>query len=167
LDETTWRLSGATRWLWVAASALIACYRIDPSRSQQAAKDLIGEDFGGFAITVRYAAYHFLDVLQQQICWCHVIRQLIEVSEREGAAGRRGKKLVELARQVIALHREYVAHDHDPGGSQKCSHHCARRSARCSRSALQGAISGPRTSPLDCFANTTPCGHSPTCPRPV
>jgi len=36
LDETTWRLAGAQQWLWVAASALVACYRIDPSRGQAA-----------------------------------------------------------------------------------------------------------------------------------
>jgi transposase len=71
LDETSWRLKGAQQWLWVAASALVACYRIDPHRSQDAAKALIGEDFGGFAITDRYAGYHFLDILQQQLCWCH------------------------------------------------------------------------------------------------
>ena len=114
LDETTWRLRGAQQWLWVAASALVACYRIDPSRSQRAAKALIGEDFGGFAITDRYAGYHFLDVLQQQLCWAHVIRQLTEISEREGITGRRGAKLVELARQVIAAHREYLEPGHEP-----------------------------------------------------
>lgn len=115
LDETTWRLRGAQQWLWVAASALVACYRIDPSRSQKAAKALIGENFGGFAITDRYAGYHFLDVLQQQLCWAHVIRQLTEISQRTGATGRRGQKLVELAREVIAAHREYLEHGHDPG----------------------------------------------------
>ncbi len=113
LDETTWRLAGAQQWLWVAASALVACYRIDPSRSQAAAKALIGEDFGGFAITDRYAGYHFLDILQQQLCWCHVTRQLVEVSQRGGATGRRGMKLVTLARQVIAAHRDYLAEGHD------------------------------------------------------
>jgi transposase len=115
LDETTWRLCGAQQWLWVAASALLACYRIDPSRGQQAAKALIGEDFGGFAVTDRYAGYHFLDVLQQQLCWAHVIRQLTELSQRSGATGRRGKQLVALARAVIAAHRSYLqgGHDHE------------------------------------------------------
>jgi transposase len=114
LDETTWRLAGAQQWLWVAASALQACYRIDPHRSQRAAKALIGEEFGGFAVTDRYVGYHFLDVLQQQLCWAHVIRQLVEVSERKGVTGRRGQKLVELARKVIAAHREHLEADHDP-----------------------------------------------------
>lgn len=91
----------------------MACFRIDPTRSQQAAKALLGEDFGGFVVTDRYAGYHFLDVLQQQLCWCHVIRQLTEVAQRSGAPGRRGKRLVSLARQVIAAHRAYLADGHD------------------------------------------------------
>jgi transposase len=114
-DETTWRLRGAQQYLWVAASALVACFRIDPTRTQAAAKELLGEEFGGFVVTDRYAGYHFLDVLQQQLCWCHVIRQLVEVSQRTGAAGRRGTQLVKLAREVIAVHRTFLADGHDPG----------------------------------------------------
>jgi transposase len=113
MDETTWRLRGAQQWLWVAASALVACFRIDPARSQRAAQALLGEEFGGFVISDRYTGYHFLDVLQQQLCWCHVIRQLVEVSQRSGAAGRRGTQLVTLAREVIAVHREFLADSHD------------------------------------------------------
>jgi transposase len=113
MDETTWRLRGAQQWLWVAASSLVACFRIDPARSQRAAKALLGEEFGGFVISDRYTGYHFLDVLQQQLCWCHVIRQLVEVSQRTGVAGRRGTQLVGLAREVIAVHREFLADSHD------------------------------------------------------
>jgi transposase len=114
MDETTWRLAGAQQWLWVAASALVACFRIDPARSQRAAKALLGEEFGAFVISDRYTGYHFLDVLQQQLCWCHVIRQLVEVSQRSGATGRRGIKLVKLAREVIAVHREFLTDGHNP-----------------------------------------------------
>jgi transposase len=112
-DETSWRLRGETNWLWVAASALMACYRIDPSRSQAAAKELLGEDFGSFVITDRYAGYHWLDVLQQQLCWCHAIRQFVSVSERDGAPGRLGEKLLGAAREVIGAHREYLQDGHD------------------------------------------------------
>jgi transposase len=112
-DETSWRLRGATQWLWVAASALMACYRIDPRRTQQAAKELLGEDFGSFAITDRYVGYHWLDVLQQQLCWAHLIRQLTDLSERAGAPGRLGRRLLEQARLVIRCHRVYLEHGHD------------------------------------------------------
>ena len=46
-DETGWRLRGADECLWVVTTALAACYRIDPHRSQAAAKDLLGEDSAG------------------------------------------------------------------------------------------------------------------------
>lgn len=111
-DETSWRLAGAGQWLWLGAAALIACYRIDPHRSRAAAKELLGEDFGGIVISDRYAAYHFLDVLQQQLCWAHAIRQLVEISERDGAPGKLGEKLLRIARQVIALHRAYLTDGH-------------------------------------------------------
>jgi transposase len=112
-DETSWRLRGETNWLWVAASALMACYRIDPARSQAAAKELLGEDFGSFIITDRYAGYHWLDVLQQQLCWCHAIRQFVSVSERDGAPGRLGHQLLDAARKVIGCHREYLQDGHE------------------------------------------------------
>jgi Transposase IS66 family len=51
-------LRGAQQWLWVAASSLVACFRIDPARSQRAAKELLGEEFGGFVVSDRYAGYH-------------------------------------------------------------------------------------------------------------
>ena len=112
-DETGWRLQGAQQYLWLASTALAACYRIDPHRSQAAAKELLGENFGGFVVSDRYAGYHWLDVLQQQLCWCHVIRQLVEISERQGAAGKLGKKLVKAAREVIATHRRHLEDEHD------------------------------------------------------
>lgn len=112
-DETSWPLAGAQQWLWLAASALAACYRIDPHRSQAAAKELLGESFGGFVVSDRYAGYHFLDVLQQQLCWCHLIRALIELSQQVRTPGKLGKKLVELSRQVIKTHHRYLEDAHD------------------------------------------------------
>ncbi|MBW8060381.1 MAG: IS66 family transposase, partial [Solirubrobacterales bacterium] len=112
-DETSWRVSGAQQWLWLGASALAACYRIDPSRSQAAAKELLGEDFGGIVISDRYAGYHFLDLLQQQLCWAHGARQFQEISERQGTPGRLGAKLLTAAREVIATHRRHLEDGHD------------------------------------------------------
>jgi transposase len=112
-DETGWRLRGGYECLWVATTALAACYRIDPTRSQRAAKDLLGEQFGGFVICDRYVGYHWLDVLQQQLCWAHAIRQLVGLSECDGAPGKLGKKLLAAAQLVIATHRRYLAEDHD------------------------------------------------------
>jgi transposase len=108
-DETGWRLAGAQQYLWLATSALAACFRIDAHRSQAAAKELLGERFGGFVVSERYTGYHWLDVLQQQLCWCHAIRQLVEISERQRTPGKLGK----AAREVIAIHRRYLEDGHD------------------------------------------------------
>lgn len=110
-DETGRRLRGAYQCLWVATTALAACYRIDPRRSQAAAKKLLGEEFGGFVICDRYVGYHWLDVLQQQLCWAHAIRQLVALSERQGAPGKLGRKLLDAAREVIDTHRRYLEED--------------------------------------------------------
>jgi len=112
-DETGWRLSGAQQYLWLAATALAACYRIDPTRSARAAKELLGAEFGGFVVSDRYAGYHWLDVLQQQLCWAHAIRQLVEISERDGAPGKLGKKLLKAAREVVQTHHCYLQDGHD------------------------------------------------------
>lgn len=52
-------------------------------------------------------------MLQQQLCWAHVIRQLIELSEREGAPGKLGIRLLDRARKVIGRHRAYLKDGHD------------------------------------------------------
>jgi transposase len=108
-DETTWLCKREACWLWTATTAALVCYRIDPRRTQEAAKRLLGENFGGFVTSDRYVGYHWLDVLQQQLCWAHAIRQLTAVSERPGEPGRLGSQLLEIAGQVFGIHREHVS----------------------------------------------------------
>jgi transposase len=107
-DETTWLCRSDPCWLWTATTAALVCYRIDPRRTQEAAKRLLGEDFGGFVTSDRYVGYHWLDVLQQQLCWAHLVRQLTDLSERSGKPGQLGHRLLELAGEVFACHREHV-----------------------------------------------------------
>ncbi len=108
VDETGWRLKGDGQWLWLAATSLAACYRIDPSRSQRAAKELLGQDFGQIAVTDRYRGYVWLDALHRQLCWSHVIRQLVSLSERQGAPGKLGRRLLKAAREIFTYHRQYL-----------------------------------------------------------
>jgi transposase len=107
-DETTWLCKADPCWLWTATTAALVCYRIDPRRTQEAAKRLLGENFGGFVTSDRYVGYHWLDVLQQQLCWAHLVRQLTEISERPGAPGKLGARLLDIAGQVFQAHREHT-----------------------------------------------------------
>jgi transposase len=68
----------------------------------------LGENFGGFVTSDRYVGYHWLDVLQQQLCWARAVRQLTELSERPGAPGKLGTRLLDIAGQVFAIHREHA-----------------------------------------------------------
>jgi transposase len=104
-DETTWLTKGDPCLLWVAAAAPTVCFRIDPRRTQEAAKRLLGADFGGFVVSDRYVGYHWLDVLQQQLCWSHLTRQLRSLSERRGAPGALGARLLEVAGEVFKAPR--------------------------------------------------------------
>lgn len=153
-DETGWRLRGAQQWLWVGASALAACYRIDPTRSQKAAKALLGEDFGGFVISDRYAGYHWLDVLQQQLCWAHVIRQMVAVSQRSGPPGKLGAKLLKAAREVFAIHRAYLEGEHDLTWLATELQPLRERICALLQQGARGRDQKTATSPPDCLRST-------------
>ena len=84
-------------WLWVLAAPLVIVFCVSLSRSQAVAKALIGEAFGGIVHSDRYSAYNWLDVGQRQVCWAHLKRDLIKISERGGASKEMAEPL--LARQ--------------------------------------------------------------------
>jgi len=64
-------------------------------------------------ISDRYVGYHWLDILQQQLCWAHWVRSLVALSERQGAPGKLARKLLKAARSVIRTHHAYLEDDHD------------------------------------------------------
>ena len=57
VDETSWYLKGNRMLLWVMTHPVASYFKIMDSRSQKAAKEVIGEDFQGYLITDRYSAY--------------------------------------------------------------------------------------------------------------
>jgi transposase len=55
------------------------------SRSAAAAEELLGHGFAGVVVSDRYAAYNHLPTSQRQLCWAHLIRDLMAIAERHGA----------------------------------------------------------------------------------
>ena len=53
-------------WLWVAVTPLVSYFQLTLSRSGEAAKSLLGENFRGILNSDRYGAYNWLDVNQRQ-----------------------------------------------------------------------------------------------------
>lgn len=82
VDETSWREDKARAWLWVMATLSVTCFRIDPHRSAAAARGLLGEDFGGIAVSDRYSAYSWIADGQRQVCWAHLDRDWQRMIDR-------------------------------------------------------------------------------------
>jgi len=101
-DETGWQ-EGIEKgrkgraWLWVAVTALITVFRIARSRGAEVTKEMLGEDFRGFLVVDRWAAYRWVARGMRQLCWAHLVRDFCSFAERGGAGGRIGEQLLERA----------------------------------------------------------------------
>lgn len=92
-DETTWRMMGKRKdtakrfWVWSITREDAVAYRILPSRSTDAAREVLGE-FEGVVMCDGYAAYSALEKAQANArdgprfalahCWAHVRRRFLE-----------------------------------------------------------------------------------------
>jgi hypothetical protein len=115
VDETGWYQRGADgtneeekqAWLWVTATEAVTLFKVALSRSQGIAKQLLGEVPVGTVITDRYKGYRFIDLEQRQVCWAHLYRDFVKMSERSGEAGNLGRQLKKLAEKLFRLHGQY------------------------------------------------------------
>ena len=90
-DETGWKQAGQRRWLWVAVTALVTLFRVDPHRSAAALQALLGPAFGGVVGSDRYSAYEVLPLDHRQLCWAHLKRDVQAFAERDGGVGDWGR----------------------------------------------------------------------------
>jgi len=56
-DETGWRVTGETHWLWCFANEPTTVYMVDRSRGSPALKQMFKEEFQGILVTDFWAAY--------------------------------------------------------------------------------------------------------------
>ena len=71
-DETSWREDGDGRYIWYGGHQKLAFYQITDNRSSDSAVLLLGNDFGGTAVTDAYAAYNAVNAFARQTCWSHI-----------------------------------------------------------------------------------------------
>jgi transposase len=77
VDETGWYERSQRAWLWGAVASSLAIFLVRKTRGSKVAKELLGATFAGILITDRWSAYSWVDVLQRQLCWAHLLRQFI------------------------------------------------------------------------------------------
>lgn len=106
VDETGWKEQGNRRWLWVAVTKLVTVFLVSCSRSRQALRQLIGDDFPGILHSDRWGAYNIVDCSRRQLCRAHLKRDFQALSERKTRAGPLGAwGLREVKRLFVVWHR--------------------------------------------------------------
>ncbi len=111
-DETSWiegKGKKAKVWLWTLVTASAIIFMIQRTRATNGALKLllngrtpIGELVFGVLGTDRHGAYNFWPLERRQFCWSHLDRDFTAISERPGAAGDMGRKLLDEADRMFA-----------------------------------------------------------------
>jgi len=82
VDETGWKKAGAKRWLWGAATALVACFVIAPTRGALGLAALLGDQITGIISSDRWSVYAQLKLGLRQVCWAHLKRDFQKLVDR-------------------------------------------------------------------------------------
>jgi transposase len=100
-------------WLWSATTSDATVFLIRRSRAQHIAKELLGVDddvtsYDAIVITDRHGAYNWLPLANRQLCWAHLDRDFLAISERtDPVAQRIGQALLLQADALFAAWRLY------------------------------------------------------------
>jgi transposase len=121
-DETSWKQAGKKRWLWMAATSTIACFKICIGRGKAELRELLGDVIQGVVGSDRLSVYNQVGLVRRQLCWSHLKRDFQKWVDRGGEAGPKlGQAGLEAVRQLFARWRDF-------------------RERRMDRSALQAAL---------------------------
>ena len=105
-------------WLWVAVTTphassrqsrptqwlpLVTFFEIALTRCTQAAQNLLGENFEGILNSDRHGAYNWVELERRQLCWAHLRREFIKISERSGVSAGLGIALIKQQEKLFEL----------------------------------------------------------------
>jgi len=107
VDETSWALRGALRWLWAAATPTATLYRLGRRRNRRACELLVGRAYAGVLTTDRWRAYDGHPLDQRQVCWAHLRRNLQGLVDAGGAGAALGTWGVHEAERVFHLWHQH------------------------------------------------------------
>lgn len=101
LDETGHKECNKNGWAWIMSTLEATYFKLAPSRGRKIAKELIGDFREHIYVTDRYCAYDFLPDKNRQVCWAHLKRDFQKISERPGAPGKIGYKLLKAYERLF------------------------------------------------------------------
>ena len=106
VDETGWKKAGDKCWLWAAATALVACFVIAPTRGAAGLAALLGRKIKGIISSDRWSVYGQLKLGLRQLCWAHLKRDFQKLVDLGGAAKEYGE--LGLAAVQILFHEWHL-----------------------------------------------------------
>ena len=100
VDETGWRIAGDRAALIGASNDHASLFAVSHHRRREDVVRLIGDDFNRVIISDRAKVY--VKWSHRQLCWSHILRDFIFISEGKGSV-QKGKLLVRRARRLFKL----------------------------------------------------------------
>lgn len=98
-DETSWRVNGATHWLWCFCTQVETYYMIAKTRGEEALNRFFTEMFKGTLVTDFYAPYNRVLTWARQKCLVHLFREIEKVDLRTRSPG--WKKFRKLLKRLL------------------------------------------------------------------
>jgi transposase len=121
MDETRWMVFaevagkvGHRWWLWVLVTADTCVYVLDPSRSAEVPKRLLGDEAEGILNCDRYSAYKALwERIRLAFCWVHVRRDFIRIRDGFARLGAWAETWIEQINELFHINHQRVACERD------------------------------------------------------
>src|SRR3989338_3125301 len=110
VDETGWKLSGQSRWLWKFTDRNVSINQILKGRGQKDLEEVLGKKFDGILIADFLSAYNKIEAKAKQRCLVHLLRELKKIRERipdDKQAVHFADKLQGIIQQAVALASEH------------------------------------------------------------
>ena len=99
-DETSWRVSGKTHWLWCFATDELTYFMIDRCRGSPALLKFFTEEFRGTLVTDFWGAYNKVVCARRQMCLVHLLRDFLTV-EKYKSPGPQWPAFAKLLRRLL------------------------------------------------------------------
>jgi transposase len=104
VDETGWRISTRSAWLWVVATHNLTYYLIRPSRGHEVVEEVLGKRFAGVLASDGLPTYDVVAARWKQTCLAHLLRRCAEVAgAKVRGAVRFPRAVADLLRRAMAL----------------------------------------------------------------
>jgi len=99
-DETGWRVSGKTNWLWCFGNSTLTYFMINRSRGSPALAEFFIREFAGTLISDFWGAYNAVVCAARQKCLVHLLREL-EQTEKYKSPGKHWPEFAKKLRRLI------------------------------------------------------------------